>query len=101
MNRPTPPFKRAGRPPVFLERRTYRQQRLSDALRLLPVFGAILVLLPGFWPGTALSSTADVLRFVFAAWALVIVLGLVLARAEARLSRLDATDDLDDRPEGP
>ncbi|WP_420010590.1 hypothetical protein [Tateyamaria sp.] len=39
-------------PPVFLERRSYRQRRLMDALRLLPIFGVLLWMFPLFWPAT-------------------------------------------------
>lgn len=32
--------------PLFLKRRVYRQRRLRDAARLLPLLGAFLLLLP-------------------------------------------------------
>lgn len=40
------------RAPLFLARRAYRQRRLTDAARFLPLLGAFLFLLPIFWqPG--------------------------------------------------
>jgi hypothetical protein len=76
--------------PLFLARRTYRRRRLMDALRLLPWLGAFLFALPLLWrdPGTA-----EGLLYLFAAWGVLIVLSLALAR---RLSRDPGTE-----PEGP
>jgi hypothetical protein len=67
--------------PVFLERRSYRRRRMMDALRLLPVLGLLLWLLPLFWPSSAYApgapepvamSTAVI--YVFAVW-----IGLIAA----------------------
>ena len=41
-------MKRPGLP-LFLQRRPYRRRRKIDAARLLPVFGAFLLLLPMLW----------------------------------------------------
>ena len=35
---------------MFLERRSYRQRRMMDALRLLPVLGLCLCMVPLLWP---------------------------------------------------
>lgn len=75
------------RPPLFLERHGYRRRRLADALRLLPVLGALLWLLPLLWDlegaGTHGAST---LLYLFGTWA-----ALVVACA-ALVSRLEAMD---------
>ena len=87
----------AGRPGLFLARDSYRQRRLRDAARMLPVLGLILWLIPLMWrrePGQA-GGMAAAVAFVFAGWVLLIVLtGLVVRRL-----RPDAGDDAD--PEGP
>jgi hypothetical protein len=63
--------------PLFLARRTYRRRRLMDALRLLPWLGAFLFGLPLLWRDPA---TSHGLLYLFAAWALLIVLSAALAR---------------------
>ncbi len=74
-------------PPVFLGRASYRQRRLRDGLRLLPILGLVLVMIPLLWPraaalpeGGAGVSNAFALIYLFAAWAVLIVLALVLSR---------------------
>lgn len=75
-------------PPVFLERRSYRQRRMMDALRLLPLIGLILWLLPTLWSvsdahgggeadGVKLSQA---IIYVFGVWICLIVSGGVLWR---------------------
>ncbi|GGL65030.1 hypothetical protein GCM10011392_19580 [Wenxinia marina] len=80
----------AGRP-VFLARSSYRQRRLRDALRLMPVLGAILFMVPLLWPtgeGTG-ARTSAALVYLFVAWA-----GLAcLAAGLAALFRPDAGAD--------
>lgn len=75
---------------VFLARATYRQRRLRDALRVLPIFGVILWLFPLLWQGT--GGTATALQFVFGVWVFLIVLAAFLA---LRLK----PDTLDETPE--
>ncbi|SFE90672.1 hypothetical protein [Roseivivax sediminis] len=84
-----------GRPPlVFLERRSYRQRRVRDAARLLPVLGLFAWGVPLLWPrGEAAPGTASALVYVFAVW-----LGLVVAGA--LLSFLLSRGDVDDAREG-
>ena len=69
-------------PPVFLARDTYRQRRLRDVARILPVAGAILIALPLMWPesGPDRFGLADVLIYVFAVWFLLIVCAFGLSR---------------------
>ncbi|WP_368085970.1 hypothetical protein [Tropicimonas marinistellae] len=67
--------------PVFLERDIYRRRRVMDAARLLPLLGAILMLLPMIWaPGEGTSSGVV---YLFLVWAGLIV---VAAYLERRLS---------------
>ncbi|MGJ8545086.1 MAG: hypothetical protein ACSHWZ_06550 [Sulfitobacter sp.] len=68
---------------VFLERRSYRARRIMDAVRLLPIMGAALWMVPLLWtisanpetPGTTLSQA---LRYIFAVWWVLIGLSLWL-----------------------
>lgn len=58
-----------AKPPLFLARAPYRQRRLRDAARLLPILGLFLLLLPLLWTHgdrTSLSS-GDVIYF-FLVW---------------------------------
>ncbi|SEM51882.1 hypothetical protein SAMN04488003_101397 [Loktanella fryxellensis] len=76
--RPSP----MSRPGLFLARDIYRQRRLRDAARMLPVLGAIVWLMPLMWrrePDEA-GGTAAAVVFLFAGWALLIVLAALIAR---------------------
>ncbi|MHA6345498.1 hypothetical protein [Roseivivax sp. CAU 1761] len=68
--------------PVFLERRSYRQRRLRDALRLLPLVGLLLWSLPLLWGAGEAPPPAGsrALAFVFAVWLGLILAGRWLAR---------------------
>ena len=82
----SPPLERSGLPkpgPVFLERTGYRQRRLVDAIRLLPVLGAALWAVPLLWrSGQTVGSVA--LLYVFGAWVLLVILAALLSRALGR-----------------
>ena len=67
---------------LFLERKGYRQRRLRDAARMMPVLGGILWTIPLMWPerGQNAVSNATALQYIFGIWVLVIVLSAVLAR---------------------
>lgn len=83
--------------PVFLEQSGYRQRRLRDALRMLPVFGAVLWLLPLFRSGPEEGSApgnAAMLIYIFAVWSGLIVLAWFLSR------RLRFDTDAEDRGGG-
>lgn len=69
-------------PRVFLERRTYRRRRLTDAARLLPVVGLLLFLVPLLWAPdrTDTAATASTTIYVFAVWAGLIAAALLLSR---------------------
>lgn len=71
--------------PLFLERRSYRQRRLMDAARLLPVLAALLWLVPLLWPqsgetgGAATVSTSSAILYIFGVWTLLAVIAFVLS----------------------
>jgi ABC-type uncharacterized transport system permease subunit len=78
--KPTPPVRAA--PPVFLEHRSYRQRRLMDALRLLPLVGMLLWMVPVLWPVADSAGAVDAVRpikmsqavtYVFVVWLVLIV----------------------------
>lgn len=87
---------RNPRAPIFLARRAYRQRRLADAARLLPVVGVFLFLVPVLWH-TGATEAPDTGRgaiYLFAVWALLIAGAALLAR---RLGSEDQPDDQDGR----
>jgi hypothetical protein len=75
-------MKPPAKPPVFLERASYRQRRLGDAARFLPVLGAILWLIPLLWAsdGQEAPSNAGMVTYIFVIWLVLIVLAAVLSR---------------------
>ncbi|WP_147110974.1 hypothetical protein [Tateyamaria sp. syn59] len=70
---------------LFLEKRSYRRRRLKDALRLLPVVGVLLWMVPVLWPSGA-SHPADptpvamssAITYVFVVWVLLILAAAAL-----------------------
>jgi hypothetical protein len=66
--------------PLFLARASYRQRRIRDAARLLPLLGSILLLLPLLWTGGGQTRTSVVLVYIFAIWAFLIVASFILSR---------------------
>ncbi len=67
--------------PAFLAPASYRQKRLRDASRLLPLLGLALLLVPLLWvgsgePGGVANSAA--LRYVFAVWGILVACALLL-----------------------
>jgi hypothetical protein len=66
--------------PLFLARAPYRRRRLRDAARLLPVFGALLLILPLLWPtaDAARLTSGDVIYF-FVLWVLMILAAAAVA----------------------
>lgn len=71
--------------PVFLERRSYRQRRLMDAARLLPLLGVLLWLIPLLWPqrdpaGEVVAvSTSVAVLYIFGVWILLALIALFLS----------------------
>lgn len=77
-----------SRPPIFLERRSYRRRRMMDAARLLPILGALLFLVPLLWPQPDLGNegTRSSLAFVyiFGIWAVLIGFSAAISRSARR-----------------
>lgn len=73
---------RAPRPSLFVARSTYRRRRLRDAARMLPVLGAVLMLLPMLWGNpsdTGGRNTAVDGIYLFAIWAGLIIAAWLMA----------------------
>ena len=77
-------------PPVFLERRSYRRRRATDAIRLLPWFGTLVFTVPLIWPvnppgETGVSDTSvpmsHAMLYIFFAWTGLILLSAFLSWA--------------------
>lgn len=83
----------------FLDRKNYRQRRLRDATRVLPLFGLVLMFLPLMWSGgdaqQRLTSTGFV--YLFGLWCVLIVLAVVLALVSRPA---DADQDTDNSGSG-
>jgi hypothetical protein len=84
--------KRPGSPPVFHEKRTYRQRRTMDAARAAPILALALWLVPLLWSqeGEDHVSSATALIYIFVVWAGVILVTLVLSRALRKAMDEDA-----------
>lgn len=82
---------------LFLAHRAYRQRRVVDAARILPIFGAVLLCLPLLWslPDDGVVSTTYVIRFLFLAWLGLIVLAAVVSH---RLPDPSADTDSPEKP---
>ena len=70
------------RPPVFLERASYRQRRWGDAGRFLPLVGLVLWLIPLLWAaeGAEAMSNAGAVVYIFVIWLLLIACAAALSR---------------------
>lgn len=64
--------------PVFLALKSYRQRRLRDVARVLPLLGIILWLLPLLWRGDA-GKTGGTLIYIFVIWSVLVILSAVVA----------------------
>lgn len=82
-----------ARQPLYLARQTYRRRRMMDAARLLPVLGAVLVLMPLFWTSDGVLETGWAKLYLFGVWLGLIVAAFALARILGR--------DEDEPPPGP
>lgn len=97
------------RPPIFLEKRGYRQRRMMDAVRLLPFLGLMLWMVPLLWPVPEILPDATpepteptiamsvALRYLFGVWALLILATWALWRR----TRDVASDGGADTEDGP
>lgn len=81
--------------PVFLARQTYRQRRIMDAARLLPIAGAFLFCVPILWAPatTAGTETASGTIYLFAVWAGLIILAFALSRRLSAATQDKGTPD--------
>lgn len=66
---------------LFLERRGYRQRRLRDAARLLPILGAVLWAIPLLWPrGETGIAASSAILYIFGVWLVVAGLAFGVSR---------------------
>ena len=65
---------------MFLARRSYRRRRLIDALRLVPILGALLFMVPVLGASGHTGSSFRGAVYVFSSWALLILLTAFLSR---------------------
>ncbi len=69
------------RRPLFLRPEPYRHRRLIDAARLIPVFGAFLLIVPPLLlPAGQSGATSSVVIYLFGLWTILIVLAALIAR---------------------
>jgi len=68
--------------PLFLPPQGYRQRRLRDAARLLPILAVFLIILPMLWGEEAsdLRRTSSDGIYLFAVWLILIIIAALLAR---------------------
>ena len=80
---------------LFLERRSYRMRRVMDAVRLLPVLGLMLWMVPLMWPlpedGTP-TPMSTALLYLFGIWC-ALVAGALTLWITARRHQDVAQDD--------
>ncbi|WP_432256003.1 hypothetical protein [Limimaricola sp. AA108-03] len=79
---------RPGRRPIFLARASYRRRRLRDAALLAPLAAGFLWALPLLWPRGD-TPASRVLVYLFATWALSVLVAVLLARALRRAARAE------------
>ncbi|MBL4627922.1 MAG: hypothetical protein JKY00_07780 [Roseicyclus sp.] len=86
---------------LFLERRTYRQSRLRDAARLLPILGVILIFGPIFIrdDGGGAPTLAGELVYYFAIWLGLIALSALMSRAMIGAASPDPKPDPNPNPD--
>lgn len=75
---------KAPRASEFLEQSVYKRRRLVDAVKLLPILGACLFLLPALILGGGTGSTAARLVYFFFTWVALIMICATLVRALSR-----------------
>lgn len=86
-------------PSVFLERQSYRRNRLADAARLLPVIGAAVLSIPLLWPSAdsvqVVSGVeqavpmSEAIRYIFGTWAGLIGVSVLFGVAARRWGQSD------------
>lgn len=87
--------------PVFVERRAYRRRRLTDAARLLPILGVVLMCLPLLWAGGAEGpvKTTYAMIYLFGLWLALVAISALLVRY-LKASDENGDPDQDARPPG-
>ncbi len=80
--------------PLFLARQSYRRRRLIDALRLVPVLGGLLFMVPVLGASGRAGSSFGGALYLFSSWALLILLTAILSRL-LQGSPADPSDPLD------
>jgi len=80
--------------PLFLARKSYRNRRVADAARVLPLAGLIFFMLPLLWTGreNVGGSTGYAGLYLFAVWFVLIAVAFVLAPRLRRLNEQEAED---------
>ena len=78
--------------PLFLARAPYRQRRLRDAARLLPLLGFLLLLLPLLWTdGERRTLVSGEVIYFFGVWVVLIGMAAIFAPG----LQTDETDEPD------
>ncbi|UWP89894.1 hypothetical protein [Aliiroseovarius crassostreae] len=72
------------REPLFLARQNYRRRRVSDAARVVPLFGIVLFFLPLLSAGQGRNDTVGWLAYLFGAWCMLIIVTAILSRGVGR-----------------
>ncbi|MEL6571977.1 MAG: hypothetical protein AAFQ64_09980 [Pseudomonadota bacterium] len=62
--------------PVYLARKSYRQRRIRDAARMLPLVGAVLWVMPVMYVAPATSTTG---LLIFGIWVVLIIFAAVIS----------------------
>ena len=84
---------------LVLETRSYRMRRMMDLLRVLPVVGLALWLVPLLWArpgeGTDPMTTGTALRYLFLVWGGLILVAFLLWRrtGDRAVEEMDRPDE--------
>ena len=89
-----------GKPPVFLERQSYRRRRVIDAARMLPFIGMLLWLIPLLWreDGEVAVRSSSAILYLFGVWILLVAGAAVLSAKLAAQSRDGTGETTEARP---
>lgn len=81
--------------PLFLERSSYRQRRMMDAVRLVAILAAGLWMIPLLWPSQSVDGEAvrmsRALLYIFGVWCAVIAISAVLSMRVRHVEEGDTT----------